>query len=217
MTIGNKRGMELFKRAGALLEGHFRLQSGKDGIHYIAKDLLWQNDYAAMGEICDSIATDFFPEDIDAVVGPESGAVKYAQFVAEALSLMDRQLVYAVKAKKCLIGEKKFFIEKDDLDLIVGKRVLIVEDVLTTGESVAKVVSLVSKLGGVVIGVGAVWNRGGVTARDLGVPLLISQITEQFPTFDPGITCPGCCAEIPYDLKWGHGKNIVYTEMILPE
>jgi len=86
MGIETERGVELFTRAEALIEGHFRLQIGMDGIHYVAKDLLRINDDAAMQEICWGIANDFVSFKIDAVVGPARGAVKYAFYVALFLS-----------------------------------------------------------------------------------------------------------------------------------
>lgn len=210
MGIGNKRGLELFTRAGALLDGHFRLQSGKDGINYVAKDLLRENDDEAMREICLGIADDFAGYNIETVVGPESGAVKYAEYVAEFLSKMTGKKVVAVRARKCDGGEKKFYFTEDDIQYhIHNRRVLIVEDVFTTGESAAKVVKLTEEHFGIVVAVGGVWNRGAVTAVDLGVVVFISQINQQYPTFEPGETCPGCCSKIPYDLKWGHGKNLI--------
>lgn len=210
MSISNERGKALFRRAGAFKEGHFRLQSGKDGLHYIAKDLLWQNDDSAMLEICREIAEDFAKYEIETVVGPESGAVKYAHYVAHYLSKITDKKVVSVRAIKCGENGKQFRFDDQDLPNIYGKKILIVEDVFTTGESALKVVTLVFKYSGNVVGVGGVWNRGGVTAKDLGVEVFISQINEQFSTFEPGPeTCPGCRDEIPYDLNFGHGKDLV--------
>lgn len=210
MGIGNERGIELFRRAGALLKGHFRLQSGMDSLHYVAKDLLRENDDEAMREICRGIAEDFVTFAIDTVVGPESGAVKYAEYVAEYLSGMTGKKVVAVRARKKAGELKMFHIASEDLQYIKNKRVLVVEDVFTTGESARKVVDLVCFCDGIVAGVGGVWNRGGVTAKDLGVNFLICQINESFPSYEPGKeSCPGCEQEIPYDLKWGHGKTLI--------
>ncbi len=206
--VGNVRGIELFKRAGALLFGHFRLQSGRDGVVYVAKDLLWQNDPEAMNEICLGIAKDFVLYNIEAVVGPESGAVEYARLVAENLTRLTVYDVISVRARKT--GDKQFYIAEEDVALIKDKRVLVIEDVFTTGESVSKVITLLRRIGCLVNWVGGVWNRGGVTAENLKVGVLISQIDKQYPTFEPGEeTCPGCKEKIPYDLKFGHGKNLV--------
>jgi orotate phosphoribosyltransferase len=210
MSVGNQRGIELFKRAGALLFGHFRLQSGRDGVVYVAKDLLWQNDPEAMKEICLEIAKDFVLYNIEAVVGPESGAVEYAKLVAENLARLTSSNIVSVRARKT--ENKQFYIADEDLPLIKNKRVLVIEDVFTTGESVSKVIALLRKIGCLVNWVGGVWNRGGVTAKNLKVGVLISQIDKQYPTFEPGEeTCPGCKEKILYDLEFGHGKKLVGT------
>ncbi len=209
MGIGTKRGIELFKRCGALLEGHFRLTNGNDGTHYVAKDVLRDTDQEALEEICRGIAEDFKIMDVDTVVGPESGAVKYAEYVAKFLSVLTGRKIKAVRARKVPDGKKEFFIAEEDLPEIRHKDILVVEDVFTTGLSAARVVSFLRKHDIKSVKVGGVWNRGNVTAEDLGVGVFISQIAQSYPTFEPGDDCPGCQEEILYDLKFGHGKDLV--------
>ncbi|MBT3356444.1 hypothetical protein HN784_01700 [bacterium] len=211
MGIGNERGIELFKRAGALKEGHFRLTNGNDGIHYVAKDLLRENDDDAMREICMGIAQDFANFKIDTVIGPESGAVKYAQYTAMFLSELTGRKVVAIRARKSNDGQKQFYIDEQDLRWVLCRDILIAEDIFTTGKSAAKVVDLSTACGGNVVGVGGVWNRGAVTAEDLGVEVFIAQINRQYPTFEPGEDCPGCRNKVLYDMQFGHGKSLVGT------
>lgn len=146
------------------------------------------------------------------MVGPESGAVKYAQYVAFFLSefLPTNKEVKAIRARKCDGPGKNFYLAAKDIQLINGKRTLVVEDVFTTGESAAKVVAMVRLHNANVFGVGGVWNRGGVTAKDLGVDVFISQINQQYPTFEQGEkTCPACCDKIPYNMTFGHAKKLI--------
>ncbi len=206
MGIGNKRGIELFEESGALLKGHFSLRNQRDALIYIAKDLLCKNNSKALEEICLGIAQDFVLYSIGTVVGLESGAVKYARLAAESLSRLTDAKVVSVSARKTVDG--KFYIDEKDPKHVKGKRVLVIEDVITTGKSVSEVIALLRSLDALVNWVGGVWNRGGVTAQKLKIGVLISQINEQYPTYQPGENCPGCKAKIPYDLKFGHGKHL---------
>jgi len=82
--------------------------------------------------------------------------------------LTGRKIVDVV-AKKTNDGKKQFFIEWVDLFKVQGRKSLVVEDIFTTGQSAARVVNFLKENGSEVVGVGGVWNRGGVTAEDLGV------------------------------------------------
>ncbi len=206
MGIRNKRGIKLFEESGALINGHFRLQGGRDSLCYVAKELLCEQ---SMIEICNGIAEDFMPLTIDTVVGPENGAVKYAEYTTMHLARISKRPIAMVRARKVPDGKKLFYIADEDMQHIVNKKILVVEDVFTTGENAAKVIALIRSCNGIVIGVGGVWNRGNVTARDLGVDIFISQINEQYPSYEPGEPCPGCREKIPYNMEWGHGKNLV--------
>ncbi|MFA5994233.1 MAG: phosphoribosyltransferase family protein [Parcubacteria group bacterium] len=209
MGIGNERGIALFEGAGALLHGHFRLQGGADSLYYVAKDLLWQNDEAAMEEICRGIAEDFASYNIEIIIGPENGAIKYAECTAKILSEITGRPVQFIRARKCQGGGKQFYIDLGDLRHVRGKRTLVVEDVFSTGESAAKVVALARTHHMYVVAVGGVWKRGKVTAADLGVKKFIVQIDQQYPTYTPGEECPACRLKIHYDMRWGHAKNLV--------
>lgn len=90
-----------------------------------------------------------------------------------------------------------------------GKKVLIVEDILTTGGTAKKVVEAARKSGGEVIGVSALCNRGGVTKEAIGdVPELFSLTNVQMDAF-PEDECPLCKNEIPVNTEIGHGKEFL--------
>jgi orotate phosphoribosyltransferase len=147
--------LELFRKSRALLEGHFELSSGRHSGQYFQCALLLAHPEhaAAMAwAVCEKLAanprTALKP---DLVLGPALGAVVWAQEVARAL------------------GTRAYFSERDGgvmtlrrgFALEPGERVLVVEDVLTTGGSVREVLALVAKANARCVGVASIVNRSG--------------------------------------------------------
>jgi orotate phosphoribosyltransferase len=89
---------------------------------------------------------------------------------------------------------------------LTDKRVLVVEDLLTTGSSVRKVCRQAERYGADIVGVSVVCNRGGVTASDLGVRRLAAIANVNFEKFDPD-ACPLCEQQIPIVEDIGHGDK----------
>jgi len=150
--------LALFRSSRALLEGHFQLSSGRHSNQYFQCALLLAEPrhaetlaraVAARLKSKPSLAPELVPE---LVIGPALGAVVWAQEVARVLGL------------------RAFFSEREGgamalrrgFELKPGEKVLVVEDVLTTGGSVREVIALVERLGGVVVGVASIVNRSGV-------------------------------------------------------
>lgn len=107
---------------------------------------------------------------------------------------------------------KEFVVDRLSFpESINGKRVLIVEDLLTTGSSVKGTIAAVEACGGEVIGLSAVCNRGGVTAEQIGVPRLEQLSEVNFDAYEHD-DCPLCaaCEPIVVDGALGHGA--VYRE-----
>ncbi len=141
--------LDLFRSSRALLEGHFQLSSGRHSNQYFQCALLLAHPRHAQAlakEIAARLATR--PE---LVIGPALGAVVWSQEVARELGL------------------RSFFSERVDgqmslrrgFELRPGEKLLVVEDVLTTGGSVREVIALVRQLGGQVVGVASIVNRSG--------------------------------------------------------
>lgn len=148
--------MNLFKSKQALLEGHFILSSGLHSDRYMQSALLLQHPDISE-EMGQQIAAQF-PGKIDTVVSPAIGGLIIGQEVA--------------RAKKC----RAIFSEKDDqgkpvlrrgFELSQGEKVLVVEDVITTGLSTGEVIGLVQNSGAELVGVGSVVNRSGGENKNL--------------------------------------------------
>jgi orotate phosphoribosyltransferase len=141
---------------GALLEGHFRLSSGRHSDRFVQKFRILE-DPALLEPVSQMIAARFRDADPTVVVGAAVGGILLAYEVA-------RQL-----------GTKAIFVEKDNgvpvlrrgFALSAADRVLVVEDVVTTGLSVREVIGVVQHRGAHVIGVGVVVAR---SQQDFGVP-----------------------------------------------
>lgn len=147
----------LFENSGALLRGHFKLTSGRHSDVYYEKFALLKNP-AICTRICAEIAERFKNKDIQTVVGPTLGGVIVAYEVAKYLGVL------AAFAEQGEQGR----IFKRDFSLSTNEKVLIVDDVLTTGTSVNEVIALVKQFEAVeIVGIGVILDRsGGATKFD---------------------------------------------------
>ena len=150
--------IEILKEAGVLLEGHFLLTSGKHSNRYLQCAKIFKNTkYSEV--LCKDLADQFKDKNVDVVVGPAMGAVIMAYEVSRHL------------------GVPNYFTERENGEMALrrgfeikpGERILVVEDVITTGGSVKEVIKLLTEMGGNVIGVGSIVDRSNGTA-DFGVP-----------------------------------------------
>ena len=186
------RVIEILKEAGAFLEGHFLLTSGKhSGVYLQCAQLFRDARYAE--PICRSLAGQFDGFGIDVVIGPAMGAV---------------QLAYEVGRQ---LGCQNFFTEREEGKLTLrrgftikpGMRVLVVEDVCTTGGTVREVMEVVELAGGQTVGVGVVVDRTGGNL-DFGVPLKCA-VSMEVLAYD-ATDCPICASGLPL-VKPGSRKQ----------
>ena len=146
--------------SGALLEGHFLLTSGRHSARYVEKFRLLEQPRLT-SRLCAEIARRFAAADIQCVVGPVTGGIILAFETARHLGC---RAVYAERG-----DEGRGFVFRRGFQLTSGERVLVVEDIVTTGGSVVQVVETVREAGGEVIGVGLLVDRSGGKV-DYGVP-----------------------------------------------
>ncbi len=161
--------------------------------------------------MCCIIAEAFINNDVEVVIGPETGGIIISRYTAMELShLLDRNIptTYANKSKDA----KSFFITSDFIQMIAGKNVLVVEDNITTGGSVRQVVEAVRKAGGHVVGVGVLCKNKTITKKDLAdVPKLFSIIERAVELYPPE-KCPLCGLGIPVNTEHGHGKEFLENQ-----
>ncbi len=202
--------LEIFERTGAILKGHFVLASGKHGSIYINKDAVYR--YAELvSTLCKGIAEHFrnpTSYGIDVVAAPAVGGVILSQWTAYWLSKLRGETILAVFAEKSEDG-KTFIFKRGYAGSIAKQRILVVEDVLTTGGSARKVVEAVRNLEGEVVGLGVFCNRGGITPEDVGnVPEIFALIDLDFESWDEA-DCPLCAQRVPINTEVGKGREFL--------
>ncbi len=177
--------LENLRTSGALKEGHFLLSSGRHSDRYVEKfDLLRQP--AATSRACAGFAGAFPDSGVDVVAGPTTGGVILAFEVARQLG------VAAAYAERKSEGAGREF--RRGTTFAPGSRVLVVDDILTTGGSVRETLEALRNHPVEVIGVGILVDRSG-GAVDFGVPLH-SLVKMQIETWEPAV-CPLCAQGVP--------------------
>ncbi len=175
---------EIFRKSEAVLEGHFLLASGLHSPVYWEKfQVLQYPNYTE--QLCRMIAAHFQKQGVQVVAGPTTGGIILAFEVARQLE------VRGIFAEKTGSGERAF---RRGFNIDPGERVLIVDDILTTGGSIREVMAAVSGKGGTIIGIGVLVDRSEQKI-DFGVPLFSCHrsITTTFSPTD----CPLCAAKVP--------------------
>lgn len=174
----------IFGQTGAMLTGHFLLTSGRHSDRYFQCALVIQHPRYC-GEMCRELASRFAGEGIAAVVGPAMGGIVMSYEVARAL--VARSL-FAERENGKMALRRGFKITP-------GEKVLVVEDVITTGGSVREVIDLIREEGGEVVGAAVLVDRSGGQAS-LGVR---TESLLEIPavSYSPD-QCPLCREGIPF-------------------
>ena len=182
--ISEVRVKEILQETGALLQGHFLLSSGLHSDQYIQCARVFQYPRYAE-EICRALAEKFKPLQPDLCIGPALGGVVIAYETARALNVCG---LFTERDTDGTMTLRRGFQIKPQ------KRVLVLEDVVTTGGSVREVIKVVEQWGGEVCGVGALVDRSNGKV-DFGVPFHALMCLE-INSYEPE-TCPLCQKGIP--------------------
>lgn len=149
--------IELLKESEALLEGHFLLSSGKHSDGYVQCAKLLQ--YPDKAEKALKIVVDKVKDlDIDIIVGPAMGGIIVAYELARQLG---KPAIFTERVDGKMTVKRGFHIEK-------GQKILIAEDVVTTGKSAYEAIKAVENLGGVIVGIACLADR---TSGEIKYPL----------------------------------------------
>ncbi len=176
---------EILKKTGAILDGHFLLSSGMHSDGYIqCARILQYPSYAT--QVIKLIADKVRYLEIDLVVGPALGGIIVAYELGRQL---DKKAMFAER-KEGIMQLRRGFIIKP------GEKVLITEDVVTTGKSTMEVKELVEKRGAEVIGVACIVDR---RSKEYSLPLpLYSALPMNIKTYSPE-ECPLCRRGVPLE------------------
>ena len=207
-----RRTEELFRSSGALREGHFQLKSGRHGDAYVEKFAVL-SDPAATSELCAFWAGAFDGRDdgagrVDLVAGPTTGGVILAFETGRQLGT---RAIFAEEVKGADGAPRREF--RRGFRIEQGERVLLVDDILTTGGSLLAMIPAVEAGGGEIVGCVVIVDRSG------GTSALTSPSTDRryhlealwvldLPTYEPGsATCPRCAAGEPVYAPWSTGTG----------
>lgn len=206
---------QLLVESGGWLENdHFVGTNGNHMDTYINKDALYPHTgYAS--KLGEAMARAMVPWRPEVVVSPALGGIVLTQWSAYHASQQSGQEILAVYAEKVEGPEKKFAFTRGYDKLVAGRRVVVVEDNLTTGGSVRRVVELVRETGGDVVGVVAMLNRGGVDIQAVGNPPHFEAIIEADLKSWPADECELCKRGVPVNVKIGKGKKFVEAQAAL--
>jgi orotate phosphoribosyltransferase len=166
--------LDLFRKTGALLHGHFVLRSGLHSRQFFQCALLLQ-DARAAAHVCGLLAEKLKPFAATTVISPAIGGIIVGQEVARHL------------------GKRHIFAEKDGSGSLVlrrgftiapGETFLVAEDVVTRGGRVQEAIQIVQKHGGIVAAAGSIVDRSGGSLPEFGCPF-VSLVQMNVETFEP--------------------------------
>ena len=196
-----KRVEALFRRSGALRDGHFLLKSGRHSDAYLEKFAVL-SDPAATSELCGYWAARHRDENgaprVDLVAGPTTGGVILAFETGRQLGT---RAIFAEEVKAADGPPRREF--RRGFQIAPGERVLLVDDILTTGGSLLAMLPAVEAMGGEIVECVVLVDRSG------GMATLTSPATGRvyplralwamdLPTYEPGsVTCPSCADGTP--------------------
>lgn len=170
--------LKIYKETGGLKTGHFRLTSGLHTDSYLQSALVLQHpEYA--DRIGAEIADHFHNEQVDVVVGPAVGGIIISHVVGKTLGTRS---IFTERKEGKLIFYRGFEIKPQE-------KVLVVEDVITTGASVRETMEVVKRCGGSIVGIGSIVERSAGKVR-FDVPYHPILVIEA-PSYPPE-ECPLC-------------------------
>ena len=215
-TAMARRTEELFRASGALRAGHFQLKSGRHGDAYVEKFAVL-SDPAATSELCGFWAGVYGAGEpgsgagprVDLVAGPTTGGVILAWETGRQLGV---RAIFAEEVRDAGGGTRREF--RRGFRIEPGERVLLVDDILTTGGSLLAMIPAVEAFGGEIVECVVLVDRSGGGTNTLTSPTsgrvypLRSLWRLDLPTYEPGAaTCPRCADGTPVHAPGSTGTG----------
>lgn len=192
-AMSEKEVEDLLIETSAIMEGHFLLTSGLHSPRYVEKfNVLQKPVYTE--KLCRAMAEKFKDANIETVVGPVTGGILLAHETGKALGT---RAIFTERENGKMTFRRGFTLHK-------GERVLIVEDIVTTGGSIREVIDVVKEHGGIPVAVSMLVDRSGGKATFGDVPST-ALLHMDVQTYKPE-ECPLCKAGIPMTKRGRTGK-----------
>jgi orotate phosphoribosyltransferase len=188
--LNRNDALNLLREYKAILEGHFLLTSGRHSGVYVEKFRLLEHPELT-AQFAEPIAEHFREANPDLVVGPLTGGILVAHEVAK---LLGKPIAFPERSREMMEWRRGFHVGE-------GMRVLIIEDVITTGKTIVEIEESVKRTGAEVIGIGCLVCRGKI---DLD-PQPFAVVSMNLASY-PADRCPLCKKHIPLE-KRGSGRE----------
>lgn len=204
--------ISILKKLDAVItDDHFVYTSGKHGSVYVNKDALYPHTQET-SQVGKMFAEKHNNMDIDTVVAPALGGIILSQWTAYHLSQLKGKEILGVYTEKD--AEKNQIFTRGYDKFVTGKKVLVIEDLTTTGGSVLKVVNTVRAAGGKVVAVSVMVNRNPdqVNEEMYGTPFSALGVLKA-EAFDEPV-CPLCKQGVAINTKVGHGKKYLESKKV---
>ena len=202
------RTEELFRASGALREGHFKLKSARHGDAYVEKFVVL-SDPAATTELCGFWRARYADADVELVAGPTTGGVILAFETGRQLGT---RAIFAEEVHADDGTTRREF--RRGFAIRPGERVLLVDDILTTGGSILAMLPAVEAMGGEIVGCEVMVDRSGgrvsIESPSTGRVYPLHALWRlELATYEPGPeTCPKCAAGDPVVAPGSSGTGI---------
>ena len=214
-----KRARQILDESKAILgDDHFVYVNSDHGDGWIAKDLIFPHTERA-DELCGLLAEALDGRRFEIVCGPATGGLIVSQWTAHHLGIPS---VFAEHGKEQGYDPKRaqagggplrppFVLKRHYDEAVRGKRVLVVDDVINTGESVAETATAVRDAGGEVVAVGALITRGNAGPADVGTDDFVYLAEVEIPSW-PAAECELCKRGVPVNTAYAHGADFVAAQ-----
>jgi orotate phosphoribosyltransferase len=192
--INKNELLQLLKDTGALLEGHFKLTSGRHSNRYIEKFRILENPNA-LDQVCKSMAYPYSDKKIELVLGAAVGGILLAGGVGRHLNVKH---IFSERVNGKMAFRRGFHFDH-------GTRILIVEDIVTTGGSIIELIDLAESMNGVIVGIVNLVTRS--SKQMFAGRHLHSLLELPIDSWEPD-QCEMCCQSIPITALGSSGKKI---------
>ena len=204
MSAGTRAEDILAETGAVITDSHVVYTSGRHGTAYVNKDAVYPHP-EHVSTLCRMLADAAAADRPEVVCGPALGGIILSQWTAHHLGAL---AVYAEKLPGGGLALRRGYDR-----VVAGRRVLVVEDIVTTGGSVRQTVAAVRAAGGEVTRVTALCNRGGITAADLGVPAFSALVTLSLDSWEAA-SCPLCRDGVPVNTDIGKGREFLASRHV---
>lgn len=189
-----KEVRDILVKTNAIMDGHFLLTSGLHSPHYVEKfNVLQHPEYTE--QLCKAMAEKFKDANIETVVGPVTGGIILAHETGKALGT---RAIFTERVDGKMTFRRGFTLHE-------GERVLIVEDIVTTGGSIKEVIDVVKSYNAIPVAVSMLVDRSGGKADfgDVPATALLKMNVETYKPED----CPLCKKGMPITKRGSTGKK----------